>query len=797
MHEAIVQLSRNLKAFLEPIISDPARNEPKSTRAFPCLMAIVREMQRVMVNPSVQRLADDIAQALVFHEILDATPYMVNETTLLGKAINEIKQSGLLKQLNGEITVNLKSGITCRPYEEFLKVHDPSRRRHRGVFYTPHEIVHFMIEALQWILQQDLEMVDGLCNEDVRFFDPAAGTGIFLVEAFLKVLEKTKDENSAKHHLLEHFSGNEILLPAVLLARERISRLMVTHGINLGRKDKIPVHHSNSLSNLPADLDGERGKNTTLLIAANPPYSVSSSNKQPSIEQLMNDYKKHLNERNIQPLSDDYIKFFRMAHHLIQRNGKGVIAFVTNNAWLYKVIHRRMRESILETFNKIYIINLHGNANIGERAPDGSPDGNVFGIRVGVSIVFLVKAAGLKTSIYYHDLQGTVASKLSFLASKGMEEVPFKKLEVKRPYFFMVPMNLDYWEKYREFPGLDEIFKESIIGVKTHRDGFIVDFSRENVRKKIREFLDPSFSTQYLKEKYRINGNMEKIQEAREKLQDEGFQEERIIHYAYRVHDDRFTYYHPSVITRDRRGVMKHMKQDNLALISTRLLSSKKFTHVFASTCIGDIGFLSSRTSESAYFFPLKLTRETSNREQRVESNLSSGFIRMLEEKVSLTLRSPRDAFSYIYAILHSEEYRERYAEFLRFNFPRIPVVDNARDFWKLVSIGEQLIQYHAGNGEDTMHPSRLTLEGDGTVKKISYSRQKQAIQLNETGCIFPVSPNAWRARIGSYNVLKKWLKGRKGKILDKSDLCTLERIIHSLEQTELIQEKLGLIRIP
>ena len=185
-------------------------------------------------------------------------------------------------------------------------------------------------------------------------------------------------------------------------------RIYLTNSLEQHYED-VGTLFSQWLSNEANEASRIKRDTPVMVMIGNPPYSVSSSNNGVWITNLIADYKKNLNERNIQPLSDDYIKFIRLGQHYVKKNGQGILGFITNNSFLDGLIHRQMRHSLLEVFDKIYIVNLHGSTKRKETAPDGSKDENVFDIQQGVCINIMVKAENLGSKmakVYYCDLFG-------------------------------------------------------------------------------------------------------------------------------------------------------------------------------------------------------------------------------------------------------------------------------------------------------------------------------------------------------------------------------------------------------
>lgn len=315
-------------------------------------------------------------------------------------------------------------------YETFLSEYDPKLRKARGVWYTPQPVVNFIVRAVDDILKTEFDLPQGLADNSkikikvkvqgkdveqevhrVQILDPAAGTGTFLAEVVKHIYKKFEGQQGIwsdylENHLLPRLNGFELLMASYAMAHLKLDLLLTETGYKPTKEQRFKVYLTNSLEESHPDTgtlfanwlsteanEANHIKRDTpvMCVIGNPPYSVSSSNKSEWIEKLTADYKKDLNEKNIQPLSDDYIKFIRFGQHFIDKNGSGVLAYISNNSFIDGIIHRKMREELKKTFDKIYIINLHGNSKKKETALDGSADQNVFDIMQGVSINIFVK----------------------------------------------------------------------------------------------------------------------------------------------------------------------------------------------------------------------------------------------------------------------------------------------------------------------------------------------------------------------------------------------------------------------
>ncbi|MCX7913624.1 MAG: N-6 DNA methylase, partial [Thermodesulfovibrionales bacterium] len=517
-------------------------------------------------------------------------------------------------------------------YETFLSEYDPKTREKRGVYYTPEPVVSYIVRSLNWILKEHFKKQEGFANTSVTVLDPAAGTLTFLAEAaklavdeFVSRYGEGAKENFIKEHILKNFYAFELMMAPYAIGHLKISFLLEELGYKLCEDDRFNLYLTNTLemeeltkTYLPgmASLSEEshrageiKKEKPILVILGNPPYSVSSANKSAFIEKEMDIYKNDVrDERNIQPLSDDYIKFIRFAHWKIDKAGSGVIGMITNNSYLSGLIHRGMRKSLLKSFNEIYILNLHGSSRIGEKSPDGSKDENVFDIQQGVAIALFIKAKGLNGigKVFYQDVYGLRENKQDYLSRHYIKSTKWIRLKPTEPYYFFIKKDFSGQAKYERFWSIQDIFMQSSSGVKTHRDHFVVGFTVDEIIGRMRTFVS-DLPDDLVKQALELEDTQGfNLKRAREKLKKENWKDS-IIPYSYRPFDSRFICYMPELVERDRLEVMQNFLRENLGLCTTRQLSTSIFSHAFITTKIPDICFVSIKTRETGYLFPLYL----------------------------------------------------------------------------------------------------------------------------------------------------------------------------------------------
>lgn len=563
-------------------------------------------------------------------------------------------------------------------YEDFLAEYDPKMRKARGVWYTPEPVVHFIVRGMDELLKTAFGIADGLASTEkttiavegqeydkrkkqrkimqrevhkVQLLDPATGTGTFLAEVVRQIAAKFEDmpgiwNSYIEHDLVPRLHGFEILMASYAMAHLKMDLLLTELGYTPKKQERIGIYLTNSLEEAHPDThtlfssflateaneaNHIKKEMPIMCVFGNPPYSVSSSNKGEWIQNLIADYKKDLNEKKIN-LDDDYIKFLRYSEHYIEKNGSGIVAMITNNSFLDGVTHRQMRKHLLETFDKIYIYDLHGNAKKKETCPDGSKDENVFDIMQGVSIFFGVKnknLAGLSqkkeqqntsskheknkedlpgfglAEVYHYDSYGKRQVKYDHLTENSISTIPWKKLEYKEPYYFFVPKDFGAEEKYMEGFSVAELFPVFNSGVKTDRDSLFIDYEKEEVAQRMQILLSGEFDEKF-REEYRVkDSGSYKITQ---RIQGKNFDEKYLQKIQYRPFDYQWIYYDPKIISRPANKVMKEMiNKENIGFLVCRQQSTFDFQHCLLTNNIADCCAISSQTREFGYLFPLYL----------------------------------------------------------------------------------------------------------------------------------------------------------------------------------------------
>lgn len=692
-------------------------------------------------------------------------------------------------------------------YEDFLKAYNPSLRKLKGVWYTPQPVVQFIVRAVDEILQRDFELSEGLAdyskfvhevvNEQyekgekkfkgksssptikqemhrVQILDPATGTGTFLAEVVNQIFDKFNGmqgmwQGYVNDHLLPRLHGFELLMASYAVAHLKLDMLLQQTGFNHAENSRrLKIYLTNSLEEVHPDTgtlwaqwlsDEASAANRikrdcpVMVMIGNPPYSGESQNKGEWIMRLLEDYKKEpggkmrLNERNPKWINDDYVKFIRLAQNYVERNKCGIIGFINPHGFLDNPTFRGMRWNLLSTFDKIYTINLHGNYKKKEVCPDGSPDENVFDIQQGVSINLFIKTGEKKASelgkVYYYDLYGKREEKYDFLTNTPFSEVKYQELQPVAPMYFFVPKNFGLMDEYEKGVSISSLFSLGSMGITTGHDKEMVSLQ--------------SFKSDY------------------------NFQ------YSYRPFDIRWINYDVKQITRARANVMNNLKKPNIALCLIKVNSSSDgLFKVLMSAGLTDKTILSSK--DNANVFPLYLyTKEFG--EEKKNPNLKKEEWQKFNDAVGKET-TPEEILAYIYAVLHSLSYRERYKEFLKVDFPRVPLPKTAKEFNRLTAIGQQLIDLHLMNNAQSWKCT-TTFPEVGS-QQVDFQKWKDGqVWINDKQYFGNVPESVWEFYIGGYQPAQKWLKDRKGHILSFDEIKHYLHIIHALEETMKLMKEI------
>jgi hypothetical protein len=714
-------------------------------------------------------------------------------------------------------------------YETFLKAYDPKLRERRGVYYTPRPVVSYIVRSIDSLLKSRFKLADGLADPSVLILDPACGTGTFLYEAIQLIHGRFADRNDlgrwpsyVGEKLLPRLFGFELLMAPYIICHLKLAVCLRETGRPLAPGESFNVFLNNALEPevrpehpafawLPGlALEGNKATEVKrrpdiLVVLGNPPYSVSSYNKGEWIEGLMATYKRDVRaERNIQPLSDDYVKFIRFAHWRIsERTGKGIVGMVTNHSYLSGLIHRGMRRRLLRAFDEVYVLDLHGNVKMKEVCPDGSKDENVFDIQQGVAISLYCKMAQREDTgprlakLRHADLWGLREAKYAHLRKQESEvsTTEWAALRPAQPNYWFVPKDVELQGEYAEGWSVADAFPVNSTGVKTHRDHFALDFDEAVLRSRIEAFIETSMSDKEAADSFNLHDTRDwRLADARAKIRADKDRFKKIIKYLYRPFDLRFLFWSQDAIELPRPGVMQHMLLPNVALCVGRqgqAVGPTEWRLCFCSELIDDVNLFRRGAN---LFAPLYFYEGHSRR-----ANLAPKFVEQFAGKLAMRFVSegkgdrrrsvgPEDLFDYIYAMLHSPRYRKRYADFLKTDFPRIPLTSNKELFRGLVRLGGELVALHLLEAEvfkDRRNfVTSFPVAGSDVVERVRYDTKNERVSINKEQYFEGVPKEVWEFQVGGYQVSEKWLKDRKGRALSDDDKTHYHKVILALSET-------------
>lgn len=698
-------------------------------------------------------------------------------------------------------------------YEDFLAAYDRKLRKSKGVYYTPPPVVSFIIRAIDDILTDVFGIRDGLADHHrVTVLDFATGTGTFLLEVLRIIFDKLPSDSGKRDLIIrEHLNniyGFEYLIAPYTIAHLKLTQFLKDQGYPFAAEDRLQVLLTNTLepidTQLEIDLLPALSEEThraqavkdkpILVITGNPPYSYVSKNNGDWISKKIKDYYKvdgqSLGERNPKGLQDDYVKFIRFAQWKMERVDEGVVGIITNHSFLDNPTFRGMRQSLMNTFDHMYFLDLHGNAKKKEKTPDGGKDENVFDIEQGVAISLLIKKKGLEKKIFHSDAWGVREEKYRFCQEMGIEEVDWREINPIQPFYLFLYRDETLIHKYREGYSIKEIFSLSEEGVKTHRDHFVIDFEKKNLSKRIHDFSNLNVPTGEISQKYKLKSTGSwSIENAREKLSKLLDLDDLIIPISYRPFDNRFVFFWDNLIDRPRLEVMNHMKLDNTALNCVRRNRTISPTY-FVSKYVTDKCITSSL--DNANIFPLYLYHEPeglfANTEQPTKVENFTKQFRQYINGLYNPAPTPEQVLGYIYAVLHSPTYRTTYAEFLKIDFPRIPFTKDPTGFENLSGLGWELVQTHLMNTVPDYGLGAYTGSGDNTVGKPEFrlrgNEKTGRLYINKTQYFDNIPENVYEFHIGGYQVLNKYLKDRKGRTLSLAEIENVEKVVNILQFT-------------
>jgi predicted helicase len=746
-------------------------------------------------------------------------------------------------------------------YETFLKAYDSRVREMRGVYYTPEPVVSYIVRSIDYLLKTRFNRPQGLTDASTLILDPAVGTATFLYmvineiyNEMVKQGQKGLWDDYVTRKLLPRIFGFELLMAPYAVAHLKLGLLLKETEYQFKTDQRLGIYLTNTLEEaikhsetLFAQWITEEANEAArvkkdepiMVVLGNPPYSGISANasvhmvpdpktgKQKQeltwIGKLIEDYKvvdgQPLGERK-HWLQDDYVKFIRFGQWRVNRSGQGILAFITNHGYLDNPTFRGMRQSLLNTFTDIYILNLHGNVKKREVAPDGSKDENVFDIQQGVAIGIFVKEANKESpaKLHYADMWGARDAKYNALFETDTSATTWVELSPNTPFYFFVPRKEELRPEYEKGWKITKIFPINSTGIVTARDDIVIDFDSNNLIQHLNEIADSHIDDDTIRLKYFSKKRSDKytpgdtrgwkLGEARKKLRTEQDISMQIKPCLYRPFDIRPLFYTNYMVDWSRPEVMRHMLQgENLGLCTNREVN-EDFRHVLCTRDVVNDCTVSLQTKERTYLFPLYLypaEGEMQFDEGHRRPNLNPEFIKDASDKLGLKFiedgkgdlkktLGPEDIFNYAYAIFHSPTYRTRYAEFLKIDFPRLPLTSDKELFRQLVEKGAELVSLHLMESpvlEQQRAQIKFDVSGSNAVEKANYDENTQWVYINKTQYFEGIPAEVWNFYIGGYQVCQKWLKDRKGRTLSYDELTHYQKVVVALKETIRLMEEI------
>ena len=809
---------------------DAAQNLPKTN---PFLRKLFQHVAGYELDDRIAWLVDDLAQVLA-------------QADMAAVLENFGKRSG-------------KEDPVVHFYETFLKEYDPKVREMRGVYYTPEPVVSYIVRSIDHLLKTRFNKPLGLADDKTLILDPATGTATFLYTVINEIHQSFAGQEGmwneyVAQKLLKRIYGFELLMAPYAVAHLKLGLLLQDTGYEFKSDQRLGIYLTNTLEEaqkhaetLFAQWISEEANAASrikkdepiMVVLGNPPYSGISANASLKEEKIKAGarYKKRINgkwdwvtaknsftafvptfigelldgyyqvdgaqlgEKNPKWLQDDYVKFFAFGQWRIERTGQGILGFISNHSYLDNPTFRGMRQSLMNAFTDIYVLNLHGGSRRGEQAPDDIKDENVFDIQQGVAICLLVKEQG-KTEpaqVHYADLWGSREGKYQTLLESDIAVTGWSELKPSSPYYLFIPRNEADLDEYMQGWKVTDIVPVNSVGIVTSRDDFVFDFDSNALINRIQDFRQTGLNDEEIRTKYDLKENKAwNIADARAVVKKDDEYDNALTTCLYRPFDVRHLFYHKAMIERSRPDVMRHMLAgNNLGFVSARSNKSTNMNHFFCSRLIMETKCGESTTQSCIfplYLYPAEGEMQLGEGHRR--PNLSPVFIKDISGKLNLSFVEdgrgdlvqtfgPEDVFNYAYAIFHAPTYRTRYAEFLKTDFPRLPLTSNRALFKALAEKGSELVALHlmespAMNQIITKYP----IAGSNEVEKVEYKPETERVYINKTQYFEGVSPEVWDFHIGGYQVCNKWLKDRKGRTLAYDDLVHYQKVVVSLNET-------------
>ncbi len=701
----------------------------------------------------------------------------------------------------------------------------------------------------------DLEIPEGATPDQafVQILDPATGTGTFLVEVIGLIHKTMMEKWKAEGHgakkieqlwndyvpkdLLPRLHGYELMMAPYAIAHMKIGLKLYETGYRFGSDERARIYLTNALE--PAqDFSGTlafaipalaheaqavneiKRRQRFTVVTGNPPYSLISANMEPEHRALVDKYKyvgaDRIQERGAlqleKILNDDYVKFIAKSESSLDATGVGILGLITNHAYLDNPTMRGLRYSLLASFNRGFFYNLGGSA----KKSRGEADQNVFDIQQGVAVCIVIKQPHWSEQVIsYSRLSGDRKSKYALLGVSSAGNTNWLNLHPGPPHYLLIPTDYRLSNEYDQFVPLLTIFQLRSIGCFTSKDHFVISREPDVLVENAKAFRDSRRSDKELCKQFEINPKAAwDVGKSRKQLQQltDAKIRTNIQRFTHRPFDSKYIFYHRSLVWSLAYPVNRNLIQgQNLALVTSRQLASPPWAHLFCSDTIVEMFLMSNKTKEGNHVFPLWLVPDNEVRQMSLgdgsrRPNLHSEFLNMLSTQLGIPCNetglpqglSPEDIFQCVYAVFSSPTYRSRYAEFLKIDFPRLPVPSSLKLFHDLARLGGELVALHlmespklenfinSYTGQRNPEVGRVGWSGGTVWLDAGKTNAREGHRASKLGTIGfkGVPEEVWDFHIGGYQVCHKWLKDRKGRTLSDGDIAHYQKIVVALAET-------------
>lgn len=748
-------------------------------------------------------------------------------------------------------------------YEEFLSEYNPKIREEFGVWYTPKEVVSFIVDAVDTILRTELNVENGLADNrlieykgkethKVQILDPATGTGTFLAVVADKIREHYKNQEGlwpedVVQHIVPRLNAFEYLMAPYTMAHLKLATSLGLDKIEDDRLERLNIFLTNSLeedhpeSTLPFAkfiTDESNAANVikrdtpVMVVMGNPPYNEKSANTGEWIMNLMDDYKQEPGKSRIQVsrnkktgkvtykntlkganpkgINNDYCKFIRLGQNFVEKTNEGVLAYITANTYLDSRLFRGMRYELMKSFDKIYVLNLHG-STMRKESTEEVIDQCVFDIRQGVAIIILVKQNKSNSQdlakVYYKDIYGKRSFKLEYLSSHSLQDVDFTELTLDAPLYTFRIIDPQIKAHYDEGFKIDALMPQKVQGFKSDKDLIAIQYQKQDIEHIVEEMRSEK-TEQQLREGIGFKDTRDwKLEGSRQLLKVNKRWNMYFTQVQYRPFDIRWTYLHKAVVTYPRPLIQSSIfNRKNTVLClgqQGNVIGDDEWSLVYCSTLPTDINVV---PRGGIYLFPMFTYDEMGF----CLPNFSHEILKAIEQNIGLHLQDADaeeraeegflavDLIDYIYAVLHSTTYRDTYHDFLQNDFPTIPYPTSADYFFRMAELGKTLRELHQLKGitqKDFITTYPVAAQKDNNITRIRKFEETSEgvgrVWINKEQYFDGVPTEAWNMIIAGYQPLDKWLKDRKDKHLTGDELLHYQKIVVALDKTIRTQERI------